>query len=123
MSIRRPRIAPPVSRTTYSPEYPPAACTRIREPSGSTVGSAATIPLRGIVPDAVGCPVAAYAVAVKGTVREDGGSGSRRTRRGRNDALQLNDAAANQQTMHRTSHRRPPHRMWFLPGRHPFVSE
>src|SRR5437868_13073986 len=62
-SIARPSIFRPLSFTTYSPEYRPAPCTRIREPNGRTAGSAAQIPSRVCAPDAV-FPGVVYAVAV-----------------------------------------------------------
>src|SRR5262245_16620233 len=58
-------MARPVSCTTYTPEYWPASWIRMREPSGSTSGSAATTPSRLRVPAAVR-PSTEYAVAVNG---------------------------------------------------------
>src|ERR1700730_16799674 len=47
ISITFPLTRPPMSTTVYSPEYAPAPVTRIFEPSGRTLGSAATVPLHG----------------------------------------------------------------------------
>jgi len=55
-------MPPPVSATVYVPEYPLTSLTRIREPSGRTLGSAATIPGRVMLPEAV-LPCSEYAVA------------------------------------------------------------
>jgi hypothetical protein len=74
-------MAEPVSATVYIPEYAPAPLTRICEPSGRTLGSAATIPGRVTLPEAV-LPWSEYAVA---TNVSRGGATARVDRAGSGD--------------------------------------